>query len=136
MQLKKNMNLGNLKVIIFITIFFLSISSTTYSALIEGNKVKIKILNKITTKIQTIEIQVNKFYEFESLSIEIYSCYKNPPEDIPESYVLLRIYDKKELKQNYLTYQGWMISSSPATTPLEHPIYDLWLINCKTDIDF
>ena len=32
-------------------------------------------------------------------------------------------------------YQGWMISSSPATTPLEHPIYDLWIKSCNKKID-
>ena len=129
------MNLGNLKLLIS-TIFFLCISSSAYSDLIKGDKVEIKVLNKITTKVKTIEIQVNEVYEFEALSIEVYSCFKNAPEDIPENYVLLKIFDKEELEQNYLTYQGWMISSSPATTPLEHPIYDLWLISCKIDIDF
>ena len=29
-----------------------------------------------------------------------------------------------------------MISSSPAATPLEHPIYDLWLKDCKIKTDF
>ena len=32
-------------------------------------------------------------------------------------------------------FQGWMISSSPAATPFEHPIYDVWLKECKIDTD-
>jgi len=129
-----NMSLGLLKLINLI--FFLFLSSAAYSDLIEGNKVQFNVLNKITANVETIHIKVNEYYKFESLNIEIFSCYKNPPEDIPENYVLLRIYDQKKREENSLAYQGWMISSSPAVTPLEHPIYDLWLIDCKTDIDF
>ena len=81
------------------------------------------------------EINVNESLVFGSLSIEIYSCFKNSPEQIPENFVLLKIFDELNNENEKLVYQGWMISSSPASTPLEHPIYDLWLINCKTDID-
>ena len=35
--------------------------------------------------------------------------------------------------ENNLIYKGWMISSSPDVTPLEHPIYDLWLLGCSND---
>ena len=92
---------------------------------------EIKILDKITTKVETFEIHVNDSINFNSLHIEVFACYKNPPEDIPENFVLLKIYDKIINSEDKAIYQGWMISSSPSTTPLEHPIYDLWLIKCK-----
>ena len=83
-----------------------------------------------------MEIKVNESVKFESLSIEILACYKNPPEEIPENFVLLRIFDRLTSSKQELIYQGWMISSSPSTTPFEHPIYDLWLKDCKIEIDF
>ena len=55
---------------------------------------------------------------------------------MPEDYALLRIYDYLDKTDNKLIYQGWMISSSPSSTPLEHPIYDLWIKDCKIDKDF
>ena len=55
---------------------------------------------------------------------------KKPPEEIPENFVLLKIYDSSDEEKVELIYQGWMISSSPSTTPLEHPIYDVWLQDC------
>ena len=36
-------------------------------------------------------------------------------------------------EQEISIYKGWMISSSPDVTPLEHPIYDLWLLGCSND---
>ena len=136
MQLKVNMNPGSLKsLLIFLLFIFISPSSILHSEPLEGVLVEIQILDKITARVQTLEIKVNDANSFESLNIEIFACYKNPPEEIPEDFVLLRIYDNLYEMENKLIYQGWMISSGPAATPLEHPIYDLWLIECKVDID-
>ena len=124
-----NMNLGALKSLFFF--LFIIFSPPLFSQYIESKKAEIKILDKITTKVETFEINVNDSLNFNSLFIEIFACYKNPPEDIPENYVLLKIYDKIINSEDKAIYQGWMISSSPSTTPLEHPIYDLWLVECK-----
>ena len=115
--------------------FFLSLSFSSYCEPIKTQVAEIQILNKITTKVKTYEILNNTILNIDSLNIEIYACYKNPPEEIPEDYVLLRIYDDVHTEDIKLIYQGWMISSSPVTTPLEHPIYDLWLKDCKMDND-
>ena len=124
-----NMNLGALKSLFFF--LFISFSPPLFSQYIESKKAEIKILDKITTKVETFEIKVNDSINFNSLYIEIFACYRNLPEDIPENYVLLKIYDKIINSEDKAIYQGWMISSSPSTTPLEHPIYDLWLVECK-----
>jgi hypothetical protein len=130
------MNLGSLKFLsIFLFFIFISPSFILHSEPLEGASAKIQILDKITARVKTLEINVSESNFFETLNIEIYACYKNPPEEIPEDFVLLRIYDNLSQDEIKFVYQGWMISSSPAVTPLEHPIYDLWLIECKMDID-
>ena len=123
------MKLGIHKLIFFIFTLFISIE--TFADTIEGKFVELQILDKITARVETIIINVNESAKFESLQIEVYACYKTPPEKIPENFVLLKIYDQINFESKNLIYQGWMISSSPATTPLEHPIYDLWLKSCK-----
>ena len=102
---------------------------------IEGHSVKLQILDKITAQIKTIEININDTYEYSTLKIEIYACYKRPPEEIPEDFVLLRIFDTLEKKYLDKVFQGWMISSSPSATPFEHPIYDVWVKECKINKD-
>ena len=119
---------GILKLVFF---YLILSSSNLHSEPIEGSFVEVQILDKITAKVKSLDINVNEIKFFETLQIEVYTCFKNPPEQIPENYVLLKIFDNVNSKENKLIYQGWMISSSPATTPLEHPIYDFWLINCK-----
>ena len=49
-----------------------------------------------------------------------------------EDYVLVVVKDNFQ-EQEISIYKGWMISSSPDITPLEHPIYDLWLLGCSND---
>ena len=120
--------------IIFLFLFF-SLTVQAEAEPIEGVLAKIQILDKITARVKTLEVEVHNSIQFESLNIEIYACYKKPPEEVPEDFVLLKIYDVMSQKDKELIYQGWMISSSPATTPLEHPIYDLWLKDCKIKTD-
>tara|TARA_B110000495_G_C22644006_1_gene382209 strand:+ start:113 stop:508 length:396 start_codon:yes stop_codon:yes gene_type:complete len=130
------MNPGNLKPLLaFLFFILISKSCILHSEPLEGVLAKIQILDKITARVKTLDIKVNDSNFFETLNIEIYACFKNPPEEIPEDFVLLKIYDNLSEEENQFVYQGWMISSSPAVTPLEHPIYDLWLIECKIDID-
>ena len=120
--------------LLFVAIF-LFISYSSNAKPVEGQIVELQILDKITTKVKSVEIGINENLKLGSLLIEIYACYKRPPEEIPEDFVLLKIYD--ELSEDFtLIYQGWMISSSPAATPLEHPIYDIWIKNCKIDMSF
>ena len=133
MKLKMIMMLGVHKILLILVFIFFSLSS--FSKPIQRQIAEIKILDKITAKVKTYEIKINNFIQTDSIKIEIYACYTNPSEEIPEDYVLLKVFDYMNLEGDKLIYQGWMISSSPSSTPLEHPIYDLWLNDCKIDID-
>ena len=110
---------------------FIVLQSPSIKAdLFEGQLVTIQVLDKITAKIENIDVEVNTTFNYGTLMIEVYACYKRPPEEIPEDFVLLRIFDllKEERKK---IFQGWMISSSPSATPFEHPIYDISIKECK-----
>ena len=126
---------GNLK-LYFLFFFLIFFTGKIFSSPIEGNKVSLKILDKITSHIESIDLGMNKDYEFGTLQIKIYTCFKSPPEEVPENYVLLKILDNLIIDDNNKNiYQGWMISSSPSATPLEHAIYDVWVSDCKIDND-
>ena len=122
-----------LSIIISVFSFFYTLNA--YADPIQGLAVNLQILDKITAKIKTVEIYVNDTHEHGSLKIEIYTCYKRPPEEIPEDFVLLKIFDTIKKNDPEIVFQGWMISSSPVATPFEHPIYDVWVKECKIDKD-
>jgi len=125
---KKNINLGLLiKIILF---FFFSLS--VYAETIEKKYASFKLLNKTTNKVSQKEILVDSTIYWETLKIEVLYCASTPPNEIPEDYVLIDVYDT--INQEIINiYTGWMISSSPDVTPLENPIYDLWLLDCNID---
>ena len=127
------MSNGILKILVFL--FYIFYSSISISEPINGESVDLKLLDKISSKIQNIKINVNEFAEFGTLKIEVYACFKRPPEEIPEDFVLLRIYEVNNSKHLDKIYQGWMISSNPTATPFEHPIYDIWVSDCNISKD-
>ena len=122
------MNLGLLKLILIIIIF----SSKILAEPLQMKYANFKLLDKISNKVIEMTIKVDNSIIVETLNISVYSCFTEPPDKIPESYVLIDVMDNYS-KKNQSIYKGWMISSSPEITPLEHPIYDLWLIGCSND---
>ena len=125
---KKNINLG---LLIRLTFFFL-LPLTVSAESIEKKYASFKLLNKTTNKVSTKDILVSSKISWETLNIEVLYCGSTPPTEIPEDYVLIDVYDTIN-NENINIYKGWMISSSPDVTPLENPIYDLWLVDCSND---
>lgn len=92
--------------------------------------VKMRGLNKITGKTSIIEAQVGDTIYFEKLEILLLKCWKSYPEENTENKLLLKIFENKHNKKHLIFY-GWFFSSSPSISGLEHPLYDLKLLNCE-----
>ena len=125
---KKSTNLGLLTKTILLLFVTFHLSAET----VEKKYASFKLLNKTTNKVSQKNILVNSNTTWETLNIEVLYCASTPPTEIPEDYVLIDVYDEIN-EQNINIYRGWMISSSPNVTPLENPIYDLWLVDCIND---
>ena len=125
-----NINLGIL-IKIFLLLFF---SFSIHGETIEKNYALFKLLNKTTNKVSQKKISVNQNTDWETLNIEVLYCASTIPTEIPEDYVLVDVYDNIN-QEKINIYRGWMISSLPSVTPLENPIYDLWLLDCINDND-
>ena len=105
------------------------------------NKAVIRALNKQTGKTKDIEIPVNDEQMFENILIKVFACYTRPEDETPENSVFLKVNEtntsyKEELnsvKQGELIFSCWMFSSSPSLVAMEHPNYDIWLLECKND---
>ena len=122
------MNLGLLKIFLLIFIF----SNPLLSEPIEMKYAKFRLLDKISNKLIDKTILVDDSNEMATLNIKVYACFSEPPTEISEDYVLVDVIDNFQDSQKNV-YRGWMISSSPEVTALEHPIYDLWLLGCIND---
>lgn len=88
-------------------------------------------LDKITARISTIEVPVGETVSFGSLQITVRACDKRPPEETPESAAFLQVVEQKPGEQPVTRFSGWMFASSPALSAMEHPVYDLWVLDCE-----
>jgi hypothetical protein len=94
-------------------------------------------LDKITARISKFDAPVGKAVRFGRLVITVQACVKHPPEEEPESAAFLQIDEVRQGENNAVVAQrvfnGWMFASSPALSAMESPIYDIGVLDCKTD---
>jgi hypothetical protein len=88
-------------------------------------------LDKITARVSKIEVPVGTPVRFGTLSIRVRDCEKNPPEEEPESAAFLEIDEVRPGEVNLRVFSGWMFASSPALSALEHPVYDVNVLDCR-----
>ena len=92
-------------------------------------------LDKVTGRVQTIDAPVGATIHFGTLEIVARTCRKRPPEEQPESAAFLDIWEIKPHEAALSLFRGWMFASSPALSPLEHPVYDVWVLDCVNSSD-
>ena len=109
-----------------LTLFVASQASADEFAVLQG-------LDKVTARISTFEAPIGVPVRFGSLEITARTCQKRPPEETPESAAFLEIRDIKPGESPVMVFTGWMFASSPALNALEHPVYDVWTIDCRND---
>lgn len=95
--------------------------------------VKLKSLDKVTARTETFEARVGSTVKFGPLYIKVQSCRKASPVDRPESAAFLQIWEIDQNNEAIWIFSGWMFASSPALSPMDHPIFDVWLIDCQSD---
>ncbi|MBK8158195.1 MAG: DUF2155 domain-containing protein [Rhodospirillaceae bacterium] len=100
---------------------------------IPGDNVVLRAMDKITARVSTITVPVGGTVTFGSLKITAKACDKHPPEETPESSAFLDVVEEKPGEAAQPRFQGWMFASSPALSALEHPVYDLWVLDCTSD---
>lgn len=92
---------------------------------------KLRTLDKVTARTMTFEADVGSTVKFGPLFIKIRSCQKAPPVEQPESAAFLQIWENSlKDKTPQWVFSGWMFASSPALSPMDHPIYDVWVLDC------
>ena len=71
--------------------------------------------------------------QFATLTITARYCYSTPPSETPETSAFLQIDDHRPDQAERRVFSGWMYASSPGLNGMQHPLYDVWVINCKTN---
>jgi hypothetical protein len=95
----------------------------------------VRVLDKVTARTRSLVAPVGEPVQFGTLTIVARACDKRPPEETPRSAAFLEIHEGKAGEPGDRVFSGWMFSTSPSLSAMEHPIYDVWLIDCDNSAD-
>jgi len=88
-------------------------------------------LDKITGRPTDIIAPIGKPVTFKTLTITARYCYSTPASETPETAAFLQIQDHRPDQSERRVFSGWMYASSPGLNGMEHPLYDVWVIDCR-----
>ena len=119
---------SRLSIVNFLAVMFIFFPAMAEN--IQKNTARMQAMDKITGRVSVIDIPVNGKIDFGSISVVVRSCQTRSAEEIPDNFAFIDVADKDLSGKESNIFKGWMISSSPATSAVEHPIYDVWLLKC------
>jgi hypothetical protein len=99
----------------------------------------LQALDKVTTETMRFEAPVGQPIRYKTLVFTVRACETTAPdEDAPDQVAYVTVDTQPKAPPGRVAppgrqiYKGWMYANAPGLNPLEHPVYDAWLIACKT----
>lgn len=143
--MKMNFGVGRSELIIrgipwrFAVVFIMAMSHLYFSSLANAQKIENPItvfaaLDKVTARISPLEITIGETVRFGALTVTPRVCYSRPPTEPPLTSAFVEVDEVKLSGEKQRIFTGWMFAQSPGLHAVEHPVFDVWLTNCKTDV--
>ncbi|ALN73363.1 DUF2155 domain-containing protein [Aureimonas sp. AU20] len=90
-------------------------------------------LDKITGRITSFDVAVDETVQFGTLQVTPRACYTRSQDETPKTDSFVEVDEITLDRQIRRIFSGWMFADSPGLNAVEHPVYDVWLKDCKTD---
>tara|TARA_Y100001958_G_C20955618_1_gene356427 strand:+ start:270 stop:677 length:408 start_codon:yes stop_codon:yes gene_type:complete len=131
---KRNIKLGKISFVNFNIIFFIFILlSFDVNAKNSPNTshTNIKVLDKISSKNTLVILKNGTEIKHKDLLIKSMKCVNSEFDDNPEIMAYIQVKDMTDKdNDDVFVFNEWMFSSSPSIAPFDHPVYDIWLVDC------
>lgn len=92
---------------------------------------RLQALDKVTARITILEARVGGSVTFGSLTINLRSCQGRSPEEVPDAAAWMEITDSRAAAGSPPAFRGWMFANAPGVNMLEHPVYDIRVLECR-----
>ncbi|MBX5063252.1 DUF2155 domain-containing protein [Rhizobium lentis] len=106
-----------------------------HAARIENPVAVFSGLDKITGRITTFDVYVNETVQFGALQVTPKACYSRDQAEAQKIDGFVEVDEITLDRKIRRIFTGWMFADSPGLNAVEHPIYDVWLKECKTTSD-
>ncbi|MGO4564931.1 DUF2155 domain-containing protein [Rhizobium sp. 2YAF20] len=92
-------------------------------------------LDKITGRITTFDVYLNETVQFGALQVTPKACYSRDDTEQQKVDGFVEVDEITLDRRIRRIFTGWMFAASPGLNAVEHPIYDVWLKECKQKSD-
>ncbi|MGM4980687.1 MULTISPECIES: DUF2155 domain-containing protein [Rhizobium] len=92
-------------------------------------------LDKITGRITTFDVYMNETVQFGALQVTPRACYSRDDTEQQKVDGFIEVDEITLDRRIRRIFTGWMFADSPGLNAVEHPIYDVWLKECKQKSD-
>ena len=92
-------------------------------------------LDKITGRIITFDVYIGETVQFGALQVTPRVCYSRPGAEEPKTDSFVEVDEITLDRKIRRIFTGWMFADSPGLNAVEHPVYDVWLVECKAKSD-
>jgi hypothetical protein len=99
------------------------------------NTVILQGLNKVTGRISRLEAPLGTVMRFGKIELIARRCWRSPIDERPENAGLIEVWEMKPGESPQQIFLGWIFSSSPGLSGLEHPVYDITILSCESYAD-
>ena len=98
---------------------------------IVNKKASFSGLDKITGRIINFDEDIGETVQFGALRVKTDACYTRPATEAANTDAFVEVDEITLQGEVKRIFSGWMFAASPGLHGVEHPIYDIWLVDCK-----
>lgn len=111
-----------------------AVNGMAENGMIPADGVIIGVLDKVTARVNSLTIANNDYRRLGDVVVRPRACQKSDPLEAPESAAFLEIWQFDTNHTPQWIFSGWMFASSPAISSMNHPVYDIWVVDCADDV--
>lgn len=100
-------------------------------ARIDSDYAVLRWLDKSTARVDQVTVPVGRPVTLGGVEVTAQACRRAAPDQTPEHAAFLKIVEFQPDEPPRPLFQGWMFASSPSLSAMEHPIYDVWVLECR-----
>jgi hypothetical protein len=92
---------------------------------------ELQLLDKVTARVSVIAARVNQPVQYGTLTLRIAACNARPADEVPDAAAWMEIRDSRQPPERQVVFRGWMFANAPGVSMLEHPVYDVRVLECR-----
>jgi hypothetical protein len=92
---------------------------------------RLQALDKVTARITILDARVGQPASFGTLIVNLRACHGRGADEVPDAAAWMEITDSRAPAGSPPAFRGWMFANAPGVNMLEHPVYDIRVLECR-----